>query len=342
MSQLYFNSSIFRILVFSDLHYGESATLDYKNDLFQTNMITMEKPDFIVFNGDMSSDYAATGDKWVWWTTQWSKYTSIVRQQQIPYALNIGNHDVVAGDAMTLWTYDMIYGQPYSFTTPDSVQSIPIYLNDEPVYYLWLISSGKNIVQPQDVQRWSSNNIRGQMFVHIPLPEILALTHRTGIKNEFTGCYSPNTGLAMKVLQDQHVDCVWHGHDHLNNHYGYVLWGSLKQCFGNARKSGYGGYTGLTPGATVIDVLNYGQDWTSHVRLYDGQSIYLSGYTSYFWVWFQISCDISLQSTIILFALLIIVLVIIMYCVFKPANTNNKYTPINNHEMRYRSRVLRI
>lgn len=132
MNRLYFDKNVFRILVFSDLHYGENTEQDYQSDMFQYNILNIENPDFVVFNGDMSSDYAAQGDKWNWWITQWNRYTYAVRQKHIPYALNIGNHDMVMNDAMSIWQYDALHGHPYSHTRIDPVQSIPIYVNDTP------------------------------------------------------------------------------------------------------------------------------------------------------------------------------------------------------------------
>ena len=50
----------FKVLVFSDLHYGESAANDRSSDAFQERMLRLEAPvDLVLFNGDMSSDYAA-------------------------------------------------------------------------------------------------------------------------------------------------------------------------------------------------------------------------------------------------------------------------------------------
>lgn len=299
MNKLLFNASVFRILIFTDLHYGESDIADNKSNVFQEHMLDLEKPDFVVFNGDMSSEYAITGDNLTWWTTQWRRYTSVVRLKQIPYALNIGNHDVVADSGMDILEYDKIHGYPWSYTTASLVQEIPIYASQNGTntiaYYIWIVSPDVDIAH---LTEWSSNSNKthGQMFIHIPLSQALSLTNKQGIHNEFISCSSGSNDKMIKIIMSvQNVDCIWHGHDHMNNYFGYVN----QQCFGSARKSGYGGYNGLTPGVSVIDLVDNGRSWKSHVRLSDSSILDLDGYTANIWVHLQVSCDISLKTTVV-------------------------------------------
>lgn len=349
MNKLHLNTNIFRILVFSDLHYGENDLADNQSSVFQMNMINQEQPDIVIFNGDMSSEYAASGDKWEWWTAQWSKYTSVVRDKQIPYALNIGNHDIVVGTALDILEYDRIHGYPYSYTKASLVQFIPILITNNNTnhsqYYIWLLSSGVDSVDVESVKKWSSNNSRGQMFVHIPLPETLSLTDKQGVHNEFIACSSQNTGLLARVILDGHVDCIWHGHDHLNNYIGFITWHdhynnyfgyetqqTNKQCIGSARKSGYGGYNGLQPGATVIDITDNGKQWSSRVRLDDFSIVHLHEYTGYFWVHLQVACDISLQSTVlVILAVTVLKLICLLgVCVIRMRAKRHVYTRVSS------------
>lgn len=315
MKQLFFNNSSFCVLLLTDLHYGEDIGKDFQSDAFQKYIIDLEKPDFVVFNGDMSSDYTIHGTDFDWWTAQWHTYTSYVRQKNIPYALNIGNHDTIQSN-ISILEYDMKYGQPSSYTKPDPYQAIPIYDNDTIKYYLWLLSSGKDKVDSSVVEEWSSNNTRGQMFVHISVPETLSLAHKRGIKTEFTGCSHENTGLIRKTLLDQHVDCIWHGHDHLNNFNGYIQYKSLKQHIAVARKSGFGGYAGLLPGATIIKIHNYGQSWTTYVRLSTGQTIDAFNYQTNIWSDMQFSCDATWSITYLVCFVSIIVISICFVCAY--------------------------
>ena len=56
-------------------------------------VLDQEKPDFVVFTGDM-----VTGYNWDkrqgWFKRQWLKFTKTVRERDIPYAYVLGNHDV--------------------------------------------------------------------------------------------------------------------------------------------------------------------------------------------------------------------------------------------------------
>ncbi|KAF4757510.1 hypothetical protein FOZ63_001216, partial [Perkinsus olseni] len=82
------NTGELKILVFSDLHYGEGEDKDRRSDAFQRKMLEAEKPDMVVFNGDAYSDYSApesckgSGDCTEWFKTQWGRFTSAVRQLQ--------------------------------------------------------------------------------------------------------------------------------------------------------------------------------------------------------------------------------------------------------------------
>ncbi|KAH7620787.1 putative inactive purple acid phosphatase 28 [Nannochloris sp. 'desiccata'] len=82
----------FKIALFTDLHYGESSELDLKSDEAQRMVLEQEKPDFIVFGGDMVSGWHAKG-KDGWFQNRWHQLTAPAREFSIPYALVLGNHD---------------------------------------------------------------------------------------------------------------------------------------------------------------------------------------------------------------------------------------------------------
>ncbi|KAF4720286.1 purple acid phosphatase [Perkinsus olseni] len=145
--RIHFNDTTgeLKILVFSDLHYGETEDRDNKSDIFQKTLLDVEKPDMVsgnagvdwlnpisrdhllvrsldlrvplkvVFNGDAYSDY---GDVLCWikfnctefFVKQWERFTAIVRKRQIPYAFALGNHDHfldgIKPDGKSIMTYD--------------------------------------------------------------------------------------------------------------------------------------------------------------------------------------------------------------------------------------------
>ncbi|KAF4652889.1 purple acid phosphatase [Perkinsus olseni] len=303
------NTGELKILVFSDLHYGEGEDKDRRSDTFQRKMLEAEKPDMVVFNGDAYSDYSApesckgSEDCTEWFKTQWGRFTSAVRQLQIPYAFTLGNHDhLPAGvkpDGKSVITYDSTHSEwSLSREAPPgvsggSVYYVPVYENStakgRPTGVLWMLDSGKENCMglkgwgcaTQDQIEWFKSQadsdelkgVQGIVFVHIPLQEILLYWNAyggdpslvTGLKTEDVCCSSVNTGLFAAAF-DHNVSGIFHGHDHNNDFLARVESNSRTIHVGYGRKSGYGGYGGVladVPGATVI-VMKLSEDRQSY------------------------------------------------------------------------------
>ncbi|KAF4653612.1 purple acid phosphatase [Perkinsus chesapeaki] len=283
------NTGKFRILVFSDLHYGEGENKDGKSDTFQKEILEAEEPDMVVFNGDAISNYAAPddckqqGDCTEWFRAQWERFTSSVRELEIPYAYVMGNHDPlpdgIRPDGKDIISYDThatemsLSREPPSGSTGGSVYYVPIYRNSSvvdgaaPQALLWMLDSGvENCMglkgwgcAEEDQIDWFKNmskgdglrDVQGLMFVHIPLQEVLLYWNAfgrdaskvIGIKTEDVSCSSVNTGL-FAAAAEHSVTGIFHGHDHNNDFVAQVDMGSHSVRVGYGRKSGYGGYDG--------------------------------------------------------------------------------------------------
>ena len=181
----------FKVLVFSDLHYGENKTKDNMSRGFQERLLMLEAPvDLVIFNGDMSSNYAAP---WYcrtphdekqqdnkkddagkrksrinnpitrarckeWWLKRWEEYTRPVKAHKIPYALNLGNHDVlevIDSSGREQMLLDMHTPCSRSAVGPQKISRtsnyfLPIYdpgpvsLRDTPRAGVWILDSGSN------------------------------------------------------------------------------------------------------------------------------------------------------------------------------------------------------
>ena len=222
----------FKILIFGDLHYGEGAPLDQKSSDFQEHLLQLEAPvDLVVVNGDMSSNYKAP---WFcnsanhraveivrkmckqWWIEKWAEYTAPLIKHQVPYALNLGNHDALEAFDATgreILEHDRSANYPLSFTQlgPENVSRasnyfIPIYpptvsdsnatstldTDDETVAGIWMLDSGATTcmgaagwgcVLPDQIA-WFREEAKRQggvpshMFVHIPVEEALHIWNR--------------------------------------------------------------------------------------------------------------------------------------------------------------------
>ncbi|KAF4652886.1 hypothetical protein FOZ61_009343, partial [Perkinsus olseni] len=123
--------------------------------------------------------------------------------------------------------------------------------------------------------------VRGLMFVHIPLPEILLYWNAygedphlvVGERDESVACSSANTGLFAAAL-GLNVSGIFHGHNHNNDFLARVESTTRTIHVGYGRKSGYGGYGGVLadkPGARVI-IMKLDEDrqdytWSTYIRL---------------------------------------------------------------------------
>ena len=91
MIKLQVNASNFKILQFSDLHFGEDERLDSLTLSLMRTAFQRETPDFAVFSGDLVSGYA------VWSENQrelmWKRALSVSEEFRVPFATLFGNHD---------------------------------------------------------------------------------------------------------------------------------------------------------------------------------------------------------------------------------------------------------
>jgi pre-mRNA-splicing factor SYF1 len=122
----------FRILQLTDLHYGESAALDLKSDevehsqrpffsvpasqphwvlhlsttslvlpvQVQRAVLAAERPDLVVFSGDMVSGWHCKPSAPLladcgpgWFAARWRQLIAPVHEAGIPYAITLGNHE---------------------------------------------------------------------------------------------------------------------------------------------------------------------------------------------------------------------------------------------------------
>lgn len=79
------------ILQLTDLHLGEAARLDTLTLSLMRSIFQQEKPDLVVFSGDLISGYAI-------WSEQerinlWKRALSICEEFHVPFATLFGNHD---------------------------------------------------------------------------------------------------------------------------------------------------------------------------------------------------------------------------------------------------------
>jgi len=297
----------FKIVQFTDLHYGEGTQKDINSSRVQSIILEAEQPDIVILTGDMVSGYAWNGTHG-WFAKRWEQLTAPMIKYQIPYALALGNHD----DEADLTRDEIIKLDqqiPISYTqrgplniTGASNYFLPIFSStsqttnsDDVMANLWIFDSGDDnclgvpgwdCVHPDQVDwyRTTSKSIQeetgriipGLSFFHIPVPEFMdvfnyektfGLLRDTGVC-----CFSLNTGLYAAILAQGDIISMHCGHDHDND-----FWGSLFNItLAYGRKTGYGGYgppPGWLRGARVIEITENPFTMTHWIRQEDGTKV---------------------------------------------------------------------
>lgn len=239
----------FTLVVFSDLHYGEGADLDAKNDALQKAVLDAERPDLIIYLGDIVSGWRGGSDGWM--EGMMERILAYPNSQGYAHAMVLGNHDDEADlSRREILNMDVLLSGDLSFT-----RSGPLDITGASNYHLDVLSStgdgsvvsrlwffdsmnrgcegdgeswgcvGKNTVEWMDSTSHELDPADQSIaFVHIPLPE-----HRlawgdvrtVGVRQEDSACPVVNTGLAKQLLKSN-ISMVVSGHDHQNDFLGNI------------------------------------------------------------------------------------------------------------------------
>jgi predicted MPP superfamily phosphohydrolase len=88
-SQLRFVNGKFKIIQFTDLHFGPNPLADAASLKQQELLLDIEKPNLVVLSGD-----AVSGNQNIDFDRIWTVLTEPMKQRGIPWAYVNGNHDV--------------------------------------------------------------------------------------------------------------------------------------------------------------------------------------------------------------------------------------------------------
>jgi len=232
----------FKILQFTDLHYGE---LPLEKDLNSSNIqkliLQWEHPDLVVLTGDMVSGYAWNRSKIEpWFIKRFNQLIEPMMELGYRWAYALGNHDDQADlTRREIISYDMTF--PLSLTKhgPKNIHGVtnyylPIYSNqsNDVMVNIWIFDSQDNnclnvtgwgCIYPDQVEwyRKTSNKIQqtnngriipGLAFFHIPLPEYINMwndeTTFGRLEDEGICCFSVNTGLYAAMLENKNIQVV--------------------------------------------------------------------------------------------------------------------------------------
>jgi len=295
----------FKIVQFTDLHYGESYLRDFLTVGVQEEILRVEQPDLTVMTGDAVSGYAWNGKKQGWFEEKWKHLISPMIRYNATWAFAMGNHDDEA-DLTRTQIVHLDQQNKLSLTQlgPSNIQGATNYYyfvyssdltNEIPVAVLYFFDSsdtncenvtGWGCVYPNQIQWYKSLSasftkqfgkiIPAMAFFHIPPPEFMYMwnDNTTYGRLQDTGvcCFSVNTNLFAAFKQMGDVISVHCGHDHNNDFYGY--YDGIMLAYG--RKTGYGGYgppTGWQRGARILQLHENPFGLTHWIREQDGNVV---------------------------------------------------------------------
>ncbi|CDW79475.1 ser thr phosphatase family superfamily protein [Stylonychia lemnae] len=272
----------FKIIQFTDTHFGELAERDQNSQELMKKIMDYEKADLVVVSGDMVSGYAWDGSKG-WYEHHYRQFLQPMIDKNMKWAVTAGNHD----DEVDITKEEMSEldrSHDLSYTLPNSGNIskvfnylLPIYdqSGKNIMYRLWFLDSGNLHCQnfdgydcfEQDQIDWfrSENSKikdddiskgRAIAIFHIPLYQFMHLlkpgNHFYGYQQEPVCCQGLDTGLFAAIKEQKSVEWITCGHDHNNDYHG--TYDDINLSYG--RKTGYGGYgpKNIQRGARIFEI----------------------------------------------------------------------------------------
>ena len=291
---LKFHNDKFKIVQFTDLHWIEKSNYQKENDstmLLMRDVIQAEKPDLVVFTGDIVVSKGAA--------VAWRKITQLMLETKVPFAITFGNHDTET-DLSKQQMLKIIQANPYNLTynSDSTIQGVgnctlPIksddgtsnkwiiylfdsnsYTHDSTLgYYDWIRGNQIAWYRRQSIKYTSKQGypLPSLAFFHIPFPEFDNIRKKGDfLGNSCEGVSSPsiNSGLFAAFVEMKDVLGVFVGHDHNNDYIGKLH--NIWLAYG--RKTGYhAAYKEvLQRGARVIVVYENERKFETYIRTLDG------------------------------------------------------------------------
>lgn len=274
------SNGTFKIAQITDVHFKNGDPASNSSLRLFDELIEREKPDLVVFTGDVVVDPAPVFDGW-------KKVLAPFQKAGIPFAVAIGNHDDEQDQSRSsiakfLEKQEGCLNRNSCFTLPicgaNSKTAALLYIFDSNSYstlpnvsgYGWINHDQVDWYIKQSRKFKKRNNgvaLPALSFFHIPLPE-----YRTASSNKefpLVGSYgekeciqSLNTGLFAAMVNQGDVMGCFVGHDHINDYAAFLNGVSLSY----GRKSSIGTtYGDLKCGSRII-VLNEGtRSYSSYI-----------------------------------------------------------------------------
>jgi hypothetical protein len=283
----------FKIVQFTDMHYVHGNPKSDTTLLLITRVLDAEKPDMVVFTGDIVTGPVQKG---------WDAVTRPVIEKKIPFAVTLGNHDheqgVPRAEIAAIITSYPFNLNNISAVAPDRVMDnvIPIYSSvnalkegaliycfDSGAYatiddikgYGWITSDQIAWYKKQSMHYTIKNNFQplpALAYFHIPLPEYRIafdneINSRYGVRKEDECSPELNSGMFLAMREMRDIMATFVGHDHVNDyivdHHDIAL---AYGCFSGWKTT----YTAESNGARVVLLRENKREFDTWLRLLDG------------------------------------------------------------------------
>lgn len=286
----------FTIVQFTDLHWNDGSSTDLRTRALMERVLAAEKPDLIVFTGDVIESLRCTDPE-----QSFRDALSVAASSGIPWAAIFGNHDSEGNVSRErLMHAQLSLPGTVAVSGPTEVEgignfSLPIedkdgrlraalYCFDSGSYSDYAEAPGYGWIRERqlawfrkEAEAYRQCNgglpLPSLAFLHIPFPEYRDVWNKRicyGHRYEKVGCPPVNSGLFAAMLDTKAIHGVFCGHDHINDYVGELY--GIRLCYG--RSSGYSTYGRwlFQRGARVIR-LRQGKTFQTWLRLADGSKV---------------------------------------------------------------------
>lgn len=288
------NEGKLKIVQFTDLHYIAGATASKKSIATMNYILDTEKPDVVVFTGDVVVKAPTPAG--------WDEVLSGVISRKIPYIVTLGNHDDES-EMSREQVAQYISTQPYLLNREVKIDGVSGYLNaailvegkvpavlyalDSHAYstnpkmkgYGWFHQNQIAWYTQKSAelrQTYHDSTLTALAFFHIPLPEYKTAfddqkNFRRGVRYENECPPSINTGMFAAFFEAGDVLGTFVGHDHVNdylvNYFGIAL---AYGCWTGSENT----YVRAKNGARIIILEEGKRSFSTYIRESDGTVLY--------------------------------------------------------------------
>lgn len=284
----------FKIVQFTDLHYIAGAEPSKKSIHTINYVLDSEKPDLVVFTGDVVVKAPTRPG--------WDEVLNTVISRKIPYIVTFGNHDDEA-EMSREEVARYVASKPYLVNRQVKTEGVEGYLNaaveikgktpaiiyamDSHAYsknprikgYGWFHQNQIGWFTRESAKFRKANKdsvLTALAFFHIPLPEYkLAFDNqknkRLGVRYEDECPPSINTGMFAAMLEAGDVLGMFVGHDHVNDYLVDYLGVALAYgCWTGSENT----YQRNKNGARIIELTEGKREFYTYIRESDGVLLY--------------------------------------------------------------------